>query len=74
MWLDILNLFKKDYMMKRTKDDTISLMVLNKHTFHELMKFQDSNMDNRFNPTYIATCGGICIIIILIIKLIKIWQ
>lgn len=31
-------------------------------------------MDNRFNPTYIATCGGICIIIYLIIKLIEIWQ
>lgn len=31
-------------------------------------------MDNRFNPTYIATCGGICIIIILIIKLIELWQ
>lgn len=31
-------------------------------------------MDNRFNPAYIATCGGVCIIIYLIIKLIEIWQ
>ena len=31
-------------------------------------------MDNRFNLTYIATCGGICIIIIILIKLIELWQ
>ena len=42
MWLDILNLLKKDFMMKRTKDDTISLMVSNQHTFQGLMKYQDS--------------------------------